>query len=554
MPTIEVSYQDICSLIGQTIPKKEFQEKAVLFAKGEIDEWEGDSLKIDIKDTNRPDLWSAEGIAREIQGRYGNPGLPEYSVKKSDLKVIVDKKMKNIRPCTVCAVVKNLKITEHVLSQIIQLQEKVSISFGRNRKEVAIGIYDLCKIKPPIKFTAFKPDQLKFTPLDFKEELTLKEILEKHPKGKEYGFLLSGLSEYPIFIDSANEVLSMPPIINSEYTGKVTKETRNVFIECSGFNLKFLLPALNTIVCALADRGGEIFSADIIYPDKKLTTPDLKPKTFSVNANTTNKLSGLNLQPEQICTLLEQARYKTKTKGNKIDVIYPAYRQDIMHERDVIEDVIISYGFNNIEPVVPRLPTTGGQEKIEEFSYLTEEIMTGLGFQQTMSYTLTNKESLFKKMNLPEKSIVEIENPISSNWSVFRNSLLPSILEFLSKNKHREYPQRIFETGDIVITDETKETKTKNIRNLACAVTHPATGYEEISSCLDAFFLALGKTYELKETAHPSFIQGRAAEIIVNRKSVGIIGEIHPKVLNNWELENPVAAWEINLESILSLF
>ncbi len=552
MPTIEVSFKDLCNLIGKKLSLKEF-ESVVGYAKGEIDSVNGDTIKIDIKDSNRPDLWSAEGIAREIRGRITkDKGLPKYKVKKSKVKVRVDKKVKKVRPLTVCAVVRNLKINENVLSQLIQLQEKICNTFGRNRKEVALGVYDLKKIKPPIKYTTVKPDGIKFIPLDFKEELTPREILEKHPKGKEFGYLLKGFKEYPIFIDSANEVLSIPPIINSEYSGKVTKKTKEVFIECSGFNFKFLLPALNVIVCALAERKARIESVEVIYPDKKIITPDLKPKKGWVEQDYINKVSGLSLSLKEICNLLQMARYETKVKGKRVEVLYPAYRQDIMHPRDIVEDVLISYGFNRIKPEYPKLATFGKGNEKEEFCNRVAEIMVGLGLQEILSYNLTNKENLFKKMNLEEEEVVEIENPISSTWSVFRNWLIPSLLEFLSSNKHVEYPQSIFEVGNVVLIDETKETKTRDEKRLACAIANTKVSYEDISSLVDAFFSALGLRYKLKRTEHKSFIQGRVAEIIFKGKKIGIVGEIHPLVLENWKLEVPVVSFEINLEPIWS--
>ncbi|MCK4714702.1 MAG: phenylalanine--tRNA ligase subunit beta, partial [Candidatus Aenigmarchaeota archaeon] len=311
-------------------------------------------------------------------------------------------------------------------------------TFGRNRKEVAIGVYDLHKIKGPIRFTSVKPDGIRFVPLEFDKPMTPAEILRKHPKGLEHGHLLRGCKEYPIFIDAAGEVLSVPPIINSNHTGKVSSATRDIFIECSGFHFKFLLPALNTIVAALADRGGEIYSVRVEYPDIVRHTPDMKPKKTKVNVGYVNEISGLKLSRGKICELLEEARYETKVKGKSIELLYPAYRQDIMHQRDVVEDVIISYGYNRIKPVIPKLPTIGSVSDVEKFSDSVADIMGGLGFQETLSYVLTNKNSVFRKMNIPEGGVVEIYNIVSSNWSVFRNWLLPSNIEFLSRNKHRE--------------------------------------------------------------------------------------------------------------------
>jgi len=550
MPTIEASYQDLCELIGRRIEIEELKE-LVNFAKCEIEEVEGDSLKIEAKDTNRPDLWSSEGIAREIRSRAFKPSFPEYEVKSSEVVVRVDKKVSKVRPYTVFAVVKNLKVTPAFLSQMIQLQEKIAGSLGRNRKEVAIGVYDFDKIKPPIKFTTVKPDGIKFIPLDFNEALTPREILEKHPKGKEFGHLLAGKKEYPIFIDARNEVLSLPPIINSEYSGKVTEETKNVFIECSGFNLKFLMPALNVMVTAMADRGGEICSVKVVYPDKTIVTPDLKPKKTFVDVSYVRKISGLDLSLDEICKLLEKANYKILKKGKKIELLYPAYRNDIMHQRDVVEDVIISYGYNKIRPEPLKMKVEGKVSEIELKTEKVEEMMVSLGFQEILSYTLTSKDNLFRKMNLKEEKVAEIENIISENWCVFRNWLLPSLMEFFANNQHVEYPQKIFEVGDVVLIDKKQETRTRDVRKLAVAIADSKVSYDDIVAVLDAFMSLVGAKYKLKASKHPSFIEGRTAEILVKGKAIGIIGEIHPSVLENWKLEMPIAAFEIDLSFIL---
>ena len=551
MPTIEVSRKDLCGLIGKSMPLKRLADEAILYAKGELDAIDGDTLKVDIKDTNRPDLWSAEGIAREIAGRYGRPGLPRYKVGKPRITVNVDKKLRNIRPYTVCAVVRDLKITPDVLSQMIQLQEKVSLTFGRNRKEVAIGVYDLHKLKPPITFTSVKPDGIKFIPLEFSRKLTPAQILQQHPKGKEFGHLLKGLKEYPIFIDSVGQVLSMPPIINSDWTGKVTESTRDIFIECSGFELRFLLPALNVVVTALADRGGLVEAVRVNLPGRKLETPNLEPKGFSADPAYINRLLGLKLSPDRICRLLEQARYKAVCRAKKIHVLYPPYRQDIMHQADIAEDAIISYGYNRINPEPPRLATKGSEARLETLSHTTAELMTGLGCQEILSYTLTNKAHLFGAMALPEHPVVEVENPVSANWCMFRNWLLPSLMEFLSRNKHVDYPQKIFEIGDTVVLDPRAETRTTDKRKLAVVLAGTGVGYENIRSMLDALLLNLGVKYRVSLASHRSFIPNRTARVTIGNEEIGVLGEIHPRILANWGLEVPVAALELNISSIL---
>lgn len=549
MPKIEVSYSDVCRLVGKKIDVKSLEED-MIFAKCEIDEHLEDNLKLDVKDTNRPDLWSAEGVAREIRYRYKG-GFPEYRVKKSGVSVVVDKSVSEVRPFTACAVVRGLKITKNVLSQMVQLQEKVATTFGRNRRDVAIGFYDLHKIKLPIHYTTVAPAGIKFVPLDFEKELYPHEILEKHPKGKEFGHLLKGAARYPIFIDSAKNVLSIPPIINSAHTGKVTESTKDVFIECSGFDLRFLTAAINVMATALHERGGKVQTVDVVYGGKKITTPQLEPKKFSLDARHVNKISGLGLDSREIVRLLERSGYKASLKGKKLDVAYPAYRQDIMHASDVVEDIIITYGMNKIMPEDDRLPVTGKLSTKETVLSKISEIFIGAGFQEILSYTLTNKQDLFDKMSV-SGSAAEIDNPMSSNWSVFRTWLLPSVMEFFSRNKHVEYPQKAFEIGTCIALDEFAETRSEDTTKLVAAVSGSMVSYEDVSSVLDVFMRHTGTKYSLKNHDHKSFVEGRCAAVTVKGEVAGFVGEIHPQVLNNWNLEKPVVAFELDLEFLLS--
>ena len=548
MPKIDVSYKDLCSLIGRKISPEQISDE-LLYAKSELDGVDGDILKIDIKDTNRPDLWSAEGIAREIRARY-RPGMPKYAVKKSGMSVIVDGSVNNVRPFTACAIVKGIRITSSVMSQLLQLQEKVAGTFGRNRKEVAIGVYDLDKIKFPVTFKAMKPEDIRFVPLASRDKMSAFDIIKKHPKGKEFGHLLDGKGLCPVFADADEEILSVPPIINSNHSGNVNENTKNLFIECSGFDLRFLNTALNVMVAALSERGGMLYSVNVMYGKKNIATPDLTPKSFSITVDYVNKISGLGLPAKDMSKLLEKSLYAPKISGKQIDVLYPAYRQDIMHERDVIEDIIISYGFNNVKPDSPKLITKGKLTEKQAFIEKVTNIMTGAGFQEILSYTLTSADNLYAKMGT-NGNAAEIENPVSANWSVLRTWLLPGLLEFLGKNQHIEYPHDIFETGTCVLLANT-ETRSRDIPKLAAAVSASTVNYEAISSTLDALFRNLGMKYILKACVHPSFIEGRTAEIIVGNKVIGYVGEIHPQVLNNWSLEKPVVAFEIGLEEIFS--
>src|SRR3989338_3588060 len=346
MPTIEASYKDLCNLVGKRIEMQKLKDEDILFAKGEIDDQTEDMVKIDIKDTNRPDLWSTEGIAREIRFRY-KKDFPDYKVKKSSFVVRVDTKS-HVQPNAVCAVAKNLKIDDAFISKIIQLQEKLSLTFGRNRKEMSMGIYDLDKIKFPIKYTSDIPKNIKFIPLDFEKELDAKQILEQHPKGKEFGHLLKGETYYPIWVDASGQIMAMPPIINSNILGKVNKNTKNVFIECTGHNMGFLKTAINVLAAQMLERKTEVYEVKTVYGKSSIITPFFGEKKIPIDIDYINKVSGLELDKKSITDLLQKSGYKVKSAGAKLLLLYPAYRQDIMHARDVVEDIMISYGYNNI--------------------------------------------------------------------------------------------------------------------------------------------------------------------------------------------------------------
>lgn len=554
MPKIEVSHRDLNKLTGKKFSKTELEE-ALEYVKGELESKEGDRLKIEIADTNRPDLWSTEGVARELRAKYTrDTGLPEYRTQKSGLKVIVDKSLKDIRPKTVCAVIRGLDMNDEALFQMIQLQEKMCETFGRGREEVAIGAYDYHKITGPVYFKAYRPDGIKFVPLECKEEMSLRQILSRHPKGKEYGHLLRGFEKYPVFIDSKKQVLSMPPVINSDYTGKVTKDTKDVFIECSGFDLNFLVPALNVMVTALADRGGKVETVEVVSPGGKMETPDFSPRKMYLDSDNVRKLSGIELKEKDIKKLLARSRYGSKRKSGRTIVYYPPYRQDIMHQVDIIEDLIITYGYKRINPAEPEIAGTGRMSDINTFSKKISDLMIGTGSQEVMSYILTNRDNLVKKMRMEDMTTIEVDNPVSRNWSVFRTWITPSLIEFLGKNTNREYPQKVFEIGEVVLFDKNAETRSKNPVRLAWALAESDADFTRALQVFDFLMRSLGVTYKLKETDHPSFIEGRVGRASAGGKDIAYIGEMHPEVLDNFGIEQPVCAFELNLSDLLEIF
>ena len=557
MPTIQIDFEDFQKLLGIKLPKEAAELDEILsYVKGEVTLFNEEEVHIEIKDSNRPDLLHVEGLARALRGFLGfEKGLKKYSVTgDSGVKVDVDSRLKNIRPYIACAVIKNVKLNDTVIRQAMHLQDKLDQTYGRRRRRASIGLYNFSLIVQPLHYGVAKPSEASFVPLGLEEKMSLKEILEKHPKGIEYGDIVSGHTSWPILKDSEGQILSFPPIINSNDLGKITENVDKVLIEVTGTVHETVLNTLTTVAVSLADRGGQIYSTTIRYPYtelKKIVTPQLKTQTMQLDMQCVNKVLGFDLKAKEIVDLLQKARFGvSKVSEDKVVVEIPCYRMDIMHFIDIIEDIAIAYGYNNIKPRWPQLPTIGFTSSQKHFSDLIREIMIGLGFQEVLTFTMSNPETLFTKMNLNKEKVVEISNPKMLTFTCLQNWLLPSLMEFLSHNTHVEYPQKIFETGYVTTFDKKEENRTRDIQKLACVIIHANANFTETKAILDALFLNLGLRYHIKESKHKSFIDGRIGKILFENKEIGFMGEIHPKVLEAWKLENPVSVFEISLEEI----
>ena len=562
MPTIDVDYRELERLLNMNFNGDMGKLDDILaYIKGEVktlNEKEG-TVSIEMKDTNRPDLWGVEGLSRALHGYLNlEKGLKQYVADKSAIEVNVNAKLWNIRPFICCSVIKDIHLSDTIIRGLLHLQDKLDHTNGRNRQKTSIGIYNFDLIKPPIEYTAVKPRAVSFVPLGFTEKMSLDEILQQHPKGIEYGNIVKKNPLYPMLFDSEDKVLSFPPIINSNDLGKVTEESRNLLIEVTGTMHKTVLNTLNLVTLALIDRGGKAYSATIHYPEKSdypkktVVTPDFNNRLVVLSIENTNRLLGLKLTGKQIFELLLSAGLGVKKiSSESISVLVPCYRADVMHQVDLIEEVAIAYGYNNIEPLWRELPTTGSANADQRFIDVARELIVGLGYQETLNYTLTNQEKLFQKMNVPPVKIIELSNPKIVTMTCLRNWLLPSLMDFLSINQSVEFPQKIFELGKVTLLDETKETRTRDEDWLAVVTTHANANFSEIKSVLDSFMINFGVEWQIKETIHPSFIEGRAGSVIVDGAAVGVVGEINPSVLEAWKLENPAAAFELNFHRVL---
>ena len=548
MPTITFSLKDLQHLVGKKVSVEEIQELAH-YGKGDFEGYdkETDEARVDFGDTNLPYLWSAEGFARLIKGILGlQKGIPKIKVQKGQYQVVVDKSAIKIRPYIACFAAKGQKVDDYLVKQLVQLQEKFCETYGRRRQKVSIGLYSYKRLNFPVHYKAVEPLSVEFVPLEYKSKMNLKEILAEHPKGKEYAWTLEDFDKYPILVDDKNDIMSFIPIINSNFTGKLEVGDESLFFEATGTDEEAVNLAANIFAYALYERGFEIHSAEIKYPDRKITVPDLSSENIMIKNEQIEQLFGLELKENEVEHLLEKAQFNFN--GYKVEI--PPYRKDILHPYDIIEDIGIIYGYDKIKELPLKTFTVGSALKINEFIDKIREIIVGLNYQEIMSPILTNKDFLYKKMDIEDFGTIEIEDYMSETYSAVRSWVLPNLMEVFSKNKHVEFPQKIFEEGLVNIR---KSDSIAEYNRIAIASSHENANYTDIRQVLDYILKCFGLHCDIEEAEHGSFIDGRCGRAIVHGKKVAYLGEINPQVLENWGLEMPVAAMELNLSEMFEI-
>ncbi|NPA86787.1 MAG: phenylalanine--tRNA ligase subunit beta [Candidatus Diapherotrites archaeon] len=530
MPTIKVKRDDLFRLVGRELSREEL-ERTLFMLKSELEDW-GEELEISVDDSERPDLWSAEGLARAIRLHLGlQRGAPVYKVYPSTYEVINEEP--RIRPYIVAAVVKGVNLGPEGLEQLIQLQEKIMLSYGRRRKRIAIGTSRADLIHFPITYTEVDPDAYSFVPLYEEEEMTLREVLEKTEKGREYAFLLEGAEKFPVLLDASERVVTFPPILNSNDLGRITEDTHDIFVDVTGTHLPSMITALNVVVTALVERGGEVHEVKV----NGVPYPDLRPREVEVSEEYLRRLGGYK---GDLRDPLERAGY-TVLSQNPLRLLYPAYRGDIRHPRDVLEDLLSAVDYNRLEPLIPNVYTQGGLRDETLILDALRDLMIGVSAEEIQTFTLTDPE-LFRKLGLDTP--VTLSNPVSKSYSALRSSLLPHLLRVLSKNRTLPYPQRLFEVGEVF-------TPQWSI-SLGYVEAGREVSYTTARQALEFLLRKLELNPTFKEASHPLFIRGRVAAVYLDGELLGYVGEVKPEVLEHFGLIVPVAAFEIDVYKILS--
>lgn len=553
MGMLDTTLTQINKILGKELTYQELED--ILFQFGlDIKGKDGDALKIEIT-PDRYDLLSVQGLCRALRAYFEiKPGMPKYKIEKYPSFVKIENPLDKW-PYAVAFVVKDLKLDDEKIKEIIQLQEKYGELLLKKRKKGGIGIYPLDKIKFPVTFTSRKLDEIEFEPLGFEYKMTGRQILSRHPTGRKYAHILNEEEKYPVFVDSSGTIMSMPPIINSQTVGKIDENTRNVFFEATGPELVRLKQVANLFAAFFADIGGKVYSLDVKYKDKTLTFSEMKPIKKEVSIANINQVLGTNLLAGEVKKLLTRMMYDiVESNDEKLIVTAPAFRTDLWQEIDIIDDIGRAYGYDNLTPTFPNVSTTGGTLPKTDFEEKLAEVFVGLGFQEVVTFILTSRQDQYKRMNIEEEQHVPISNAAESSINTLRTWILPELLKVLERNQRYPYPQRLFEIGFVVIPDENvKDVFSRNIRKLSCVIADDSADFNQAKQNLDAMMRLLGLNYEIIPSNHHSFDDKRQGKIVIEGREIGIIGEINKNVLKNWNLRVAVVGFEVDVDLLFDI-
>lgn len=547
MPVVEFPIEDINRIFSDY--DLEYILNMLPFIGLDLEHQDDKNIRLEYS-PNRPDFSTFYGISRALMGLLGKEvGIPKFEVHENNKNLInVGPSVSEVRPFIVGIVAKDHKLNNKTIKQIVSMQEDLHNGLGRKRSKASIGFHNLDNINFPLEYTTM--ENLSFIPLDHSSELTLTEILSNTEQGKKFGKLLKG-SRYPVLRDSKGNVISLPPIINSEST-RISNGVNNLFVEVTGVDKKAVYNVMDNIVATLADIG---FKLETVIRQQGNSRD-----TFSANLNTTllniktdyiNKSLGLTLSIEDLIDCLRKSRLDaTPNDSNSINCMIPSYRIDIFGPIDIVEEVAIGYGLYNLEPSLPKSRLFGNKSKQNYFLDKIRQALIGMGLIENINFILSNKDIHFKKMNLKEPNFFTVNNSKSDEHDILRMSLLPSLLYSLSKNIHEEYPQKLFEIGSIFGREQVKFEKW----SLSCVSAFNGVTFSEIRAILQSLMeVCFNAKFETKQSENSSFVRGRSADIIYNGIVIGQIGEISPLLIDSFKIKMPVAAFELDLTEFLRI-
>ena len=493
---------------------------------------DGDEIKVEFN-PDRPDLFSFLMLENAMAIYNGKVKAEKQVFPIVRERITVDKDTKKVRN-TIGGLYAVGPIIGKNLRALIDYQEKLHLSIGRDRKKVSIGIHDLDRIHPPFIFKMANSGEVVFETYDSIINGTANEILERHPKAAEYGYLIPDRGKVPILFDSKGQILSMPPIINGK-ASVVTEKTSRFFADITGsdpvsiratiFCLSYLFHYMGYSVSIIAgsDREEQFLDSQ-------------NARSIFITEDEVRKILGIRIERSKIIEILSRMGYKVSDRV-RIQVSIPGNRTDIMGSTDVIEDLAKGFRYDNIAPARPTLAVIGTELEERKGQRDMRELLIGSGFQEIMSYVVTSSK-LYEGSDY--NGSVSVSNPKSLDFSIIRDRLYLNMLDFLRLNRSNSLPQRVFEIGDVI-------QKGKQVSHVAIGIIHSKASYSELYSSIKYI---MSRIYEdtciVEPEAITHMIPGRSGSIRVGTRRIGVIGEINPETLIKFDLQNPVVMAEFS--------
>ena len=545
MPVVELNINRIRNLVSGKTTRKQILS-VLPFLGLDIESEDGDEIRIEYS-PNRPDYSTDYGIATGLQGLLGiKKGIQKTIIKKKgQFAIKVDSSVTKIRPYVTGVIATNGKLDDLSIKQLMNMQEDLHFGIGRKRKKSSIGLHDADKISFPLTYST-KSKEHKFVPLNSNTEQTIDQILTNTEVGQNYGWVLDSAKNVPIITDSEQNTISFPPIINSTLTA-ITSNTRNILIEVTGIDKEAAEDMLSVVVSILQTAGFEFNELKI--SGNKNSTPQLKNRTIIYDTKLTSEILGIEMSSSNMVTCLKKCRLDASVKGKKITCIIPRYRFDIFGPMDLVEEIALGYGIANIEPKLSPSTTIGQKNDVTIKTELISKTAVGLGFLEAINSSLTSKKTLYEMTKRNSSEIMSVLDSKSQEHTILRDSLLPNLLENLSKNIHESYPQKLFESGVVF----SKGKPIYESINLAAVIAYKDTNYSEIKATMQSILKTNFKIDSQTKTSKNEelFVEGKHADIFVGDKKIGEIGEISTEILENFRIRTSVAGFEIKLSGLI---
>jgi phenylalanyl-tRNA synthetase beta chain len=547
MPVVTIRKGYLLKLIGSKMTDKAIEGEIAKLGLN-VESIDENEISIEVA-SNRPDLLSAVGIARAVRYFTHRSNKYDYEIDESvpATSIAVGKKVGGVRPYIAGLVVRDLKFTDDSLAELLSFEDKFCETYGRNRRKIAIGMHDLSKVDLNSLSYDIVSD-MQFVPLNGTKETYFSKVLQANEKGKKYSStILEGKKGYPVLFDSRG-VLALIPIINSDRT-KVLVSTTSVLIDITSTSEYLAKRTADLLAALFMDMGAEVRKVRIEYERASWTTPELVKTKIRMPISRAEETIGVKVGPNNSAILASKMGYLSSFIGTKLDVVVPPYRLDVIDEQDVIEDIAIAYGYEYIRPIPVKASQAGALEELTTIRQKLEEAMLGLGFSQMMNSYLSNEETNFTKMRLyNDGNYIKIRSAKAASITMLRTWVLPSLMKNGGMSQSEKMPQKMFELDmSFGITDRT----IRESYNLATLSIDPKTNFNYIKSVLEAIAESFNFQFKTESFEHGAFISGRCSKIIVNGNVVGFFGEVHPEVLDNFGIEEPAVAFEMDVSFLV---